>query len=135
MTSGAIYGNFRDRDELFIALADVYWPPVVPRLAPDATFAEMMHAMAAALIAALPERHLAARGRLTGMAYALNHEEMRQRVREITLRTYDASAAWLTADGPADRPMPAGSLVRVLHALIEGLTYQRLRRPISSLTT
>jgi AcrR family transcriptional regulator len=129
MTSGAIYGNFRDRDELFIALADAYWPPLVPRLAPNATFAEMMRALAAALIAALPERRLAAPGRLTGMAYALNHEAMRQRAREIALRTYDASAAWLTAGGPPELPMPADSLVRVVHALIEGLTYQRLLTP------
>jgi AcrR family transcriptional regulator len=129
MTSGAIYGNFRDRDELFIALADAYWPPLVPRLAPNATFAEMMRALAAALIAALPERRLAAPGRLTGMAYALNHEAMRQRVREITLRTYDTSAAWLTASGPPELPMPADSLVRVVHALIEGLTFQRLLTP------
>ena len=31
MTSGAIYGNFRDRDQLFVALGDAYWPPLVPR--------------------------------------------------------------------------------------------------------
>jgi AcrR family transcriptional regulator len=129
MTSGAIYGNFRDRDELFIALADAYWPPLVPRLAPNATFADMMQALAAALIAALPERRLAAPGRLTGMAYALKHEAMRQRVREIALRTYDTSAAWLTAGGPPELPMPADSFVRVVHALIEGLTYQRLLTP------
>ena len=30
MTSGAIYGNFKNRDELFMALADVYWAPIKP---------------------------------------------------------------------------------------------------------
>lgn len=130
MTSGAIYGNFRDRDELFMALADAYWPPLTPQFAADATFAEMMHALAAALIAAVPERRLAAAGRLTGMAYALKHEAMRERVREITVRTYDASATWLrTAADRRDLPMSADTLVRVLHALIEGLTYQRLLTP------
>jgi len=129
MTSGAIYGNFRDRDQLFVALGDAYWPPLVPRLAPNPTFADLMRALAAALIAALPERRLAAQGRLTGIAYALRHEPMRQRVREITRRTYDAGAAWLKAGGPPELPMPADVLVRVVHALIEGLTYQRLLTP------
>ncbi|MEZ5292337.1 MAG: helix-turn-helix domain-containing protein, partial [Vicinamibacterales bacterium] len=64
MTSGAIYGNFRDREDLFMALADVYWPPLTPTVAPGATVQEVMHALAAALIAALPDRRLAAAGRL-----------------------------------------------------------------------
>lgn len=130
MTSGAIYGNFRDRDELFMALADVYWPPLTPRLTANATFAEMMRALAAALIAAIPDRQLAASGRLTGMAYALKHEAIRERVRDITARTYEAGAAWLrTAADKRDLPMPADKLVRVLHALIEGLTFQRILTP------
>jgi AcrR family transcriptional regulator len=130
MTSGAIYGNFKDREELFIGLADAYWPPLSPQFAANATFAELMRALAAALIAALPDRRLAAAGRLTGIAYALKHDAMRERVREITVRTYDAGAAWLrTAADQRELPMPADTLVRVLHALIEGLTYQRLLTP------
>src|SRR4030095_12473826 len=46
MTTGAIYGNFKNRDELFIALGQTYWPPVVPKVAPGATFAEAMRALA-----------------------------------------------------------------------------------------
>src|SRR5689334_5180907 len=84
MTTGAIYGNFRNREELFIALGDAYWPPIKPQVAPGATFEEAMQAMAAATIAALPDRSLAAMGRLTGMAYTLEHAELRQRVHEVT---------------------------------------------------
>ena len=32
MTTGAIYGNFKNRDELFIALGQTYWAPVKPRV-------------------------------------------------------------------------------------------------------
>src|ERR1700754_2194937 len=71
MTTGAIYGNFKNRDELFIALGQTYWAPIAPRIAPGATFAEAMHAMAEATLAALPERTTAAVGRLTGVAHAL----------------------------------------------------------------
>jgi AcrR family transcriptional regulator len=130
MTSGAIYGNFRDREDLFIALADAYWPPIKPQIPANATFAEIMHALAAALIAAVPDRRLAGAGRLTGMAYALKHEAMRERVREITARSYDAGAAWLkTVTDERELPMPVEALVPVIHALIEGLTYQRLLTP------
>ena len=31
MTTGAIYGNFKNRDELFIALGQTYWAPVKPQ--------------------------------------------------------------------------------------------------------
>src|ERR1044071_5365024 len=35
MTTGAIYGNFKNRDELFIALGQTYWAPIAPKIAPD----------------------------------------------------------------------------------------------------
>src|SRR3954453_12260314 len=73
MTTGAIYGNFKNRDELFVALGQAYWPPVVPKVAPGATFAEAMHAIAKATLAAVHDRTPVAVGRLTGIAYALTH--------------------------------------------------------------
>src|ERR1700744_3256729 len=58
MTSGAIYGNFKNRDELFIALGQAYWPPIKPRIRPGSSFPEKMRALAEATIAALPDRGL-----------------------------------------------------------------------------
>src|SRR6478672_1896531 len=75
MTTGAIYGNFKNRDELFIALAQKYWAPVVPKVAPGATFAEAMRALAKATLEAVHDRTPAAVGRLTGIAYALTNSE------------------------------------------------------------
>jgi AcrR family transcriptional regulator len=130
MTSGAIYGNFKNRDELFISLAEAYWAPIKPAIKPGSSFAEMMRAIADATIAAIPERRTAAVGRLTGMAYTLTHGELRARVHEITASSYGLGAEWLrsVADG-RDLPMPAETLVRVIHALIEGLIFQRLLTP------
>src|SRR5262245_59858123 len=71
MTTGAIYGNFKNRDELFIALGQTYWAPVAPRIAPGASFADAMRALAKATLKAVDERRPAAVGRLTGLAYAL----------------------------------------------------------------
>src|SRR5689334_10579592 len=73
MTTGAIYGNFKNRDELFIALGQKYWAPVAPRISPGATFAEAMHAFATATLAAVDERAPVAIGRLTGLAYTLKN--------------------------------------------------------------
>src|SRR3954454_24766215 len=83
MTTGAIYGNFKNRDELFISLGLAYWPPIKPQVKPGASFREIMRAMADATIAALPDRRAAAVGRLTGLAYTLTHEALRVQVTEI----------------------------------------------------
>jgi len=130
MTTGAIYGNFRNREELFTALGEAYWPPIKPRVPPGATFAELMRAMAAAVIEALPDRSVVAVGRLTGIAYTLEQPALRQRVHDITSASYAAGAAWLeTLSDGHDLPMPKEHLVRVIHALIEGLVLQRLLTP------
>jgi AcrR family transcriptional regulator len=130
MTTGAIYGNFKNRDELFIALGQTYWKPVKPRLKPGATFAEAMLAMAEATLEAIPERTGAAIGRLTGVAYALTNAELRARVHDATAASYEIGADWLRQLGDErDLPMPAEHLVRVIHALIEGLVLQRILTP------
>jgi len=129
MTTGAIYGNFKNRDELFIALGQTYWAPVVPRVAPGATFAEAMRALAKATLAAVPDRAPVAVGRLTGLAYALTSAELRARVHEITKDSYEIGAEWLRTFDADELPMPADVLVRVLHALIEGLVMQRILTP------
>ena len=130
MTSGAIYGNFKNRDDLFLALGLTYWPPIVPRYRPDATFAEKMRALAEATLAAIPARRQVAGGRLTGMAYALGHEAMRAKVQEVTAASYEMGAEWLRSIATdADLPMPAAQLVCVIHVLTEGLVFQRLLTP------
>ena len=130
MTTGAIYGNFKNRDELLLALGQTYWAPIKPRVKPGASFSKVMHAMAKATIAALPERASAAVGRLTGLAYTLTHEELRARVASFTAESYATGEQWLRqVVKKDDLPMPAGQLVRVLHALTEGLVFQRLLTP------
>ena len=130
MTTGAIYGNFKNRDELFIALGQDYWAPVTPAFRPGATFAEVMRAMAEATLEAIPERTTAAVGRLTGLAHTLTSSDLRARVREITAGSYELGAEWLreVAD-ESELPMPAEQLVRVIHALTEGLVLQRILTP------
>jgi AcrR family transcriptional regulator len=130
MTTGAIYGNFKNRDELFVSLGQAYWAPIKPQVKPGSSFGEIMGAMADATIAAIPDRSAAAVGRLTGLAYTLTHEELRKQVTEFTAQSYASGQRWLSAmTKEEDLPMPADQLVRVLHALIEGLVFQRLLTP------
>jgi AcrR family transcriptional regulator len=129
MTTGAIYGNFKNRDELFIALGQAYWAPVKPQIKAGATLADAMRALAKATIAAADERRPAAVGRLTGLAYTLNNPELRARVHDITESSYEFGAEWLAAFDRSELPMPPKHLVRVIHALIEGLVMQRILTP------
>ena len=129
MTTGAIYGNFKNRDELFIALGQRYWAPVVPKVKPGATFADAMRALAKATIAAVDDRKSAAVGRLTGLAYTLKNPALRQQVHDITKSSYEIGAEWLRMFDANELPMPPDRLVRVLHALIEGLVMQRIVTP------
>jgi AcrR family transcriptional regulator len=32
MTTGAIYGNFKNRDELFVSLGQTHWAPIQPQV-------------------------------------------------------------------------------------------------------
>lgn len=130
MTTGAIYGNFRDRDALFMALAERQWAVLRPDFRPGSSFAEKMEATADALIAVLPERREGAVGALTFRAYALRHEDVRQSFRDRMAEGYDIGAAWFrSVADEGDLPMDADILVRVINALIEGLTFQRFLTP------
>lgn len=130
MTVGAIYGNFKNRDDLFIALAETFWGPITAEFPPESTFAEKMRALADATLAAVPERRIAAVGALTGKAYALTHEELRARAQALTAAAYDEGAAWVRSVAEeGELALPPELLVRVVHALTEGLLMQRILTP------
>jgi AcrR family transcriptional regulator len=130
MTTGAIYGNFKNRDELFISLGQTYWAPIKPHVQPGSTLPDIMQALADGTLAAISDRRAAAVGRLTGLAYTLTHEELRAKVAEFTAKSYALGEQWLrSVTKEEDLPMPADQLVRVIHALTEGLVFQRLLTP------
>jgi len=130
MTTGAIYGNFKNRDELFVALGQEYWAPIQPRVRPGATFAEVMRAIADATLAVIPDRTTVAAGRLRGVAYTLTNAGLQARVRDVTADSFAFGEEWLrTVCDPRELPMPADRLIRVIHALVEGLVLQRVLTP------
>lgn len=131
VSNGAVYGNFRNRDDVFAALGPTYWPRVSLRIELPASFPELMRAMAEATIAAFPKRRPAAPARLTGLAYTLTNPELQARVEDLAAARYAEAVEWWRRAVPdQDKlPMPPETLVRVLAALADGLTYQRLLTP------
>lgn len=130
MTTGAIYGNFRNRDDLLMALAERQWAAIRPVFKPGMSFADKMAAVAEAVIAVIPERAPAAVGALTFRAYALTHEEIRRRFEARMAEGFDLGAAWLAGQlEEGEAPMPLDQLVRVINALIEGVLFQRFLTP------
>jgi AcrR family transcriptional regulator len=130
MTRGAVQGNFKDKDELFMAIAATRWAPIAPPLKPGRSLAEHMRALAEAVMTALPDRTAAAVGFTSFQTYALTHEDLRLDVVKALAEIYRRSAENIAALVPeSELPMPADTFVRVVHALTEGLTYQRFLTP------
>jgi len=130
MSTGAIYGNFKNREELFATLGQAIWPAIKPKVKPGASLPEIMRAMAEATIAVMPDRKAVAVGRLTGVAYTLRDKDLLAQVQTVTEQSYAAGAEWLRTIVEKDElPMPAEQMVRVIHALSEGLVLQSLLTP------
>jgi AcrR family transcriptional regulator len=123
MTRGAIYGNFANREELFLAVVQARWKPVAPHHIPGTTFRQHMHALGKAVAAAGPARRAHALGALSFMLYALTHEDLRARLVQLNAETYKRMAEGLTKIFPRrDLPMTPERLIPILHALSDGLT-------------
>ncbi|MDB5438164.1 MAG: transcriptional regulator, TetR family [Caulobacteraceae bacterium] len=130
VTTGSIYGNFKNRDELFMALAERQWAAPKPQFQRGQSFAQLMDAVAAATLATLPDRQPAAVGALTFRAYALRNADVQSKFHDAMSQGYDAGEGWIRAMfDEKDLPMAPDILVRVINALIEGLTFQRLLTP------
>ncbi|HEV2860939.1 MAG TPA: helix-turn-helix domain-containing protein [Pyrinomonadaceae bacterium] len=130
MTRGAIYGNFRDKEELFLAVAETRWKPVAPPLKEGATLREQMRILGKTVAAAAEERRAGAVGALSFQLYALTHEEMRARLAQANAEVYRWAERELKKFIPAgELPVPPPQFVRILHALTEGLFTLRFLTP------
>ena len=130
MTRGAIYGNFRNKEDVFMAVAAARWEPSLPPFKPGGSFAEQMRILADAVVAAMPARRGAAVGAASFQLYALTHEAMRTRIASANAEVYRNAASGLVAFVPESAlPMPAEVFVRVVHALMDGLMFLHALTP------
>jgi len=130
MTRGAIYGNFKNREELFLAVVGTRWQPIIPPWTPGAPLKEQLRVLGEAVVAAAPARRAQAVGALSFQLYALTHEEMRARLVQANVEIYrwleQAVLQFISAD---TLPMPVDKFVRVMHALTDGLLFLRFLTP------
>ena len=130
MTRGAIYGNFKDKEELFLAVAETRWEPIAPPLKHGASLREQMRILGKAVAAAAEERKAVAVGAISFQLYALTHEEMRSRLARANAEIYRWAVEELKKFvPPSELPVPPAQFVRVVHALTEGLLALRFLTP------
>jgi hypothetical protein len=123
-------GSFKDRDDLFLAIVQTRWRPVIPPFQQGMSFKERMRVLGKAVATAGPERRAQAVGALSFMLFALTHEDMRERVVALNRGIYKRTAAGLAKSvSRAELPMAPERLVKVLHALSDGLTCLRFLAP------
>jgi AcrR family transcriptional regulator len=130
MSRGAYYSNFKDRDELLMAVLESRWKPVKPVFKPGASLQQQMRILAHAVIASVPARQAMAVRALEFQLYALKQPAMRARLAQFSAQAYQNAQAALLDVVPADAlPMPAPIFVRVLHCLMDGLLFERFQVP------
>jgi AcrR family transcriptional regulator len=130
MSRGAIYGNFRNREELMFAVVETLWPPVSPQLRPGAGVRDLLTAIGTAVAAAARERRPMAVGAASFQLYALSNPRMARVIAEENAKIYAQIAQRLVALIPEDRlPMPVDTFVRVTHAMSDGLMFSHFMAP------
>ncbi len=130
MTRGAIYNNFKDKEDLFLAVIETRWEPIIPPFKPGATLKAQMRILGKTVAAAARARRSQALGALSFQLYALTHEAMRTRVVKTDAEIYRWAAEQLIQFIPANKlPLPPGEFVKVLHALTDGLLALKFLTP------
>jgi AcrR family transcriptional regulator len=130
MTRGAIYGNFKSKDELLLGFVESRWKPIAPPLLKGAPLKDQLRVIALATARAADERRGMAVGALSFQIYLLTHERARVEMAKMNARIYaEIEKAMPEFFDLGELPMPASVFVRVLHALSDGLMFARFLEP------
>jgi len=130
MTRGAVYGNFKNKEELFLAIIATRWQPIIPPFIPGANFKTQMRVLGQTVAREARERRRHAAAATAFQLYTLTHETMRSELTKQNALIYRRMAKGLLQFIPAQElPMPAEQFVRVLDALITGLLFTYFQTP------
>ncbi len=130
MTRGAVYGNFKNKEELFLALMAARWKPILPPLKPGASFRSQMRILGLAVAAEARARSGQAAAATAFQLYVLTHESMRAQMVRQNAAVYKHIAKELLKIIPAEKlPMAAEKFVCVLDAIITGLLFTYFQTP------
>jgi AcrR family transcriptional regulator len=130
MTRGAVYGNFKDKDELFFAVIESFWKPIIPPFRPGASLKQQMRILGETVAREARIRQPYASAAAAFQLYALTHKQVRQTLTEKNEASYKWFARELVKVIPArELPMPAEQFVRVLDTMITGLLFTYFQTP------
>jgi len=130
MTRGAVYGNFKNKEELFLLLIETRWKPIIPPFVSGATLKQQMRILGKTVAKEALARREQAAAATAFQLYALTHEAVRARLTTQNAAIYRRMAKGLLKFVPAKQlPMPAEKFVRVLDALITGLLFTYFQTP------
>lgn len=130
LTKGAIYGNFKNKEELLLATFRLPSYGVRPVFKAGAGIDEQLVLLASAVIAFAPLAD-SRRVRVSDFQlYVATHPEMVEAVTQRTGEMVDRlAAAWAPYFDEADLGMPIRDFVILTDALIDGLLIQRSMTP------
>ena len=130
VSRGSIYGNFRDRNELFVAVAVNRMPRIAPVPMPGATLLEQLRAMGKAVAQVARENRKNTVYWAAYMLHALSDEDLRRRadVQGREMRKW-LVREWTKAIPSDSLPMPVETFVKVLGALATSLIMSHSMSP------
>jgi AcrR family transcriptional regulator len=130
MTRGAVYGNFKNKEELFLALIEAHWKPIIPPLKAEGTLKKQMRIVGKTVAGVAKERRKYAAIATAFQLYTLTHVSMQAKVAEKNEIIYRWFEEELVKAIPAKSlPMPAKQFVRVLDAVTTGLLFTYFQTP------
>jgi AcrR family transcriptional regulator len=130
LSRGAIYYNFKSRDELFLAVVQVTWTPIVAPLIPGVGLHEQMSAAGRYVAREARKRRRHAATALAFRHYLLRQEDLRRRVAAANDKIFARIEDELLKVYPASAfPMPVSDWVRAAYALTDGLVFAYFADP------
>ncbi|MBP7705049.1 MAG: TetR/AcrR family transcriptional regulator [Caulobacter sp.] len=130
MTRGAFHGNFKNRDELFLAVIDRVLKPVSADFRPGASLRVQLRILGLAVAAEARRRAPMAATAAAFQLYLLTNETARANAAERQAAGYRAMAdGFARLLPPGSLPMPADRFVKTIDALITGMMYVSYQSP------
>ena len=130
MTRGAVYGNFKNKEELFLAVVSELWKPILPPVDPSMSLRQQMRILGQTVAREARARQHLAVAATAFQLYVLTHKEMQSQISEKNATVYRHLARGMRKlISGKHLPMSPEHFVRVLDALASGLMVTYFQTP------
>lgn len=125
MTKGAIYSNFENKEELFLAVVRDKNVRLDPKIDDGMDAKAVMRALSDACIAMLPDARAKAAFAAEFLLYTLTHDEMRKRLSRAHEKVFALQTEFLSkAIRARDLRVPREMLPAIVQCFVVGVLYQ-----------